>query len=422
MMTDTDQLNTKPAGQPVGKTIWIVNQYAYTPNDSASTRHYAYARALKARGHDVYIVSSTYYHKGRRQRHQVRGQPFTQSMEGEVPFVWINVPAYKSNAMRLLNMLFFAFRLRFGRYKKQLPRPDTLFATSPSPLSAYAGLGLARAFKARFVLEIVDIWPDTLVEVSGVNPANPVIVFFRWVEGQLYKKADAILTHLARADQHFVARGAKPEKCFFLPSPAVFDQNKLEIDGGPSANAPFHFIHAGSLSGSYAPVQLLDALDIMQDRYGITDMDIRFTFLGEGPLGPAMKARVLENGQSEIVKFLDPVPKSQIIDTLKTANGFLLLAANMDLHRFGISFNKIFDYMLAGRPVVGACNDMATPINKADSGVFVPPESPDKLADALYNMMQLPQKDRQEMSRRGYAYVTQYHKLEKWAQAAEKII
>ncbi len=79
------------------------------------------------------------------------------------------------------------------------------------------------------------------------------------------------------------------------------------------------------------------------------------------------------------------------------------------LFKHGISPNKLLDYMAVGRPVIFACNSRNNPVAQAHAGLTIPPENPDKMADAILTLVKTPYSVRRQMGSSGQAYVTRFH-------------
>ena len=84
------------------KTIWIINQYASTPETSMGGRHYYLAKELSKRGYSVYVVAASY-------THLLREPPLCKSelnieQVSGFNFVWVRVSKY-SNAHSIKRIL-----------------------------------------------------------------------------------------------------------------------------------------------------------------------------------------------------------------------------------------------------------------------------------------------------------------------------
>jgi glycosyltransferase involved in cell wall biosynthesis len=400
--------------------VWLVNQYAYTPREHAGSRHFAFARELIRRGHDVRVISSSFYHKGRRQLYADPHSPVKAGSVDGVPYVWVRTPAYGGNLARLWNMLVFSARLLSGWSRALLPRPDVIVATTPSPLAAMGALLLARRYACHHVLEVVDIWPDTLRDVSGASRWHPFYLVLGFLERWLYRRTDAVLTHLPNAQAHFVSRGARAEKCHFLRSPVPFPE--IPPYQAPPRESRFHFFHAGAMTASYALDQIVSAAEWLVRLDASAARRITIDFIGEGPVKTELVKRVSAAGFDEWIRFRDPVRKSDILNTLAGANAFLIVSKDLAVHEHGVSFNKIFDSMVVGRPIILANRARRTPIENAGVGLVVPPEKPEQLARAMLEVASWPPDECERIGRRAREYVLAHHSLAGWGSGFEELL
>ena len=115
------------------------------------------------------------------------------------------------------------------------------------------------------------------------------------------------------------------------------------------------------------------------------------------------------------VSFEPPVPKSQIPALAAHADAFVFNLIDAPVFKYGISSNKLFDFMAAERPVVFSCDSTNNPINDAQAGLTVKPGQPGALANAICEIAATPLVQRQRMGRAGREYVEQNHGFEQLA-------
>lgn len=396
----------RSAGDPC---VWIINQYAYTPDQAAGTRHFSFAKQLRKDGYDALVISSSFYHKHRRQDHYDPSSAYKVGDVEGVPFVWLRTPSYNSSIGRVVSMLAFSARL-FGSWRANYREPDFILSTSPSPFSALASGILARSLGARWIVEIVDLWPDTLIQIGGMSHVHPLVVLLRAIEKYLYRRSDAVMTHLPAASAHFQELGAAPSKTFYLPSPTPFDLP--ETPPQYASESTFKFMYVGAMGQANVLHILINAFAIAYERGSLQNTELHL--VGEGPKLDDLRRLVCELGIDAQVIFHGQVPKHTILECLSTADACVLLSGSYEIYRYGISFNKMFDYMAAAKPIIASTNARDTPIEIANAGIMVPPEDVEKLADAMVMLAEMTASERAEMGRRGYAHLLEHHTLGAW--------
>jgi glycosyltransferase involved in cell wall biosynthesis len=140
----------------------------------------------------------------------------------------------------------------------------------------------------------------------------------------------------------------------------------------------------------------------------LRDSEVTFFLVGHGPEKAALQSLAGGLGLSNVV-FLPPAPKNAIPALLEMADALIITLQRTPIFRFGISPNKLMDYMMAARPVIQAIeagNDM---VQESGCGISVQPENPEAIADAVLRLMTIPESQRAAMGARGRAYVMARH-------------
>jgi len=392
----------------------MINHYALPPTTAGGTRHYYFAKQLMQRGHEVLIIASNYDHFS-----QTHRQAVCDSIDNshEVPFFWIPSPAYRGNTLaRFWNMLVFSWRLRRTKRLLSQSPPDVIIGSSPHLFAALGAAHLARHFKCPFILEIRDLWPDSLVELGRFTERHPLIKVMKKIELHLYRHAARIISLLPMATQYLTALGVNEKDVCYLP-------NAIDTDLVPEftheKQTKFTFMYAGAHGLANDLGTLLAAAKILEQR-GLTDK-IRICLIGEGPDKPRLQGLVLqENIQS--VEFYAPLPKKEIYAFLNKADAFMMLLKKSPVFRWGISPNKLFDYLLMSRPVVFGVETPFNPVKTHDAGVSVSPSDPIALANAMEHLIHLPAEKLQQMGAKGRQFVSEHHHIARLAERLENLL
>ena len=132
--------------------------------------------------------------------------------------------------------------------------------------------------------------------------------------------------------------------------------------------------------------------------------------VGDGPEKPALQRLASELGARNVL-FIDPIRKDRIPALLAQVDVGVLHATATPVHRYGVSFNKLFDYMAAGLPIAFACDTFADPVAAAGAGLTIPPDDPEALAAAFVALASASATERRRMGAAGYAYAEREHDL-----------
>ena len=395
--------------------LWLVNHYAIPPQQAGGTRHYTLARELVERGHQVTIIASSFDHTTRQEMHLHDGAPSRLEVVDGVRFLWLRTPPYRGNsARRLWNTVAFARKVLGLRAADLGGPPDVVLGSSPHLFAAWAAERLARHHRAPFVLEVRDLWPQSLVDLGNFSEGHPFIRWLEYIERGLYRRARHIITLLPGAKEHIVQKGGRPDRITWIPN--GIDADSLPPPEPPPArNDAFELMYAGTHGQANGLQVILEAAEKLQNR------PVRFRLVGDGPDKPRLVEMAAKMNLTNAV-FEPPVPKSQIPDLLQEAGAFLMVLRNSPVFRWGVSPNKLFDYMAAARPIIFSVNTSLNPVEAAGAGITVPAEDADALAEAAIHLLSMSPEERWQMGLRGRKYVEDNHNLRRLSSRLESVL
>lgn len=384
------------------KQVWIVNHYAQEPGGPGGTRHHALARHLEAYGWQASIIAGSNELNTGRQR-LARGEPHRRETREGVSFCWLRTAEHASLPGRLIGMLGFTLRVVTSPCLRDLPPPDVVIGSSVHPFAAWAGLRLARRYRVPFIFEVRDLWPQTLVDMGAAREGSLAVRMLRWLERHLYRAAARIVVLMPRADDYIVRLGIPRDRVVWIP-------NGVDLSGPepppPQLHAAFTLMYFGAhgqangLDNILAAMAQLRELDLVRP--------VRLRLIGDGPLKPRLVEQARRLGLENVV-FEPSVPKAAIAGLAAEADAFIVNLVDLPIYRYGISLNKLFDYLAAGRPIVFAGASANDPVAEARAGLSVPPGDPGALAGAIARLVALPEAERAEMGRNAHAYVQTHH-------------
>lgn len=396
--------------------VWIVNQYAIPPTQPGITRHFSFAEALNRRGHNVTLIASSFDHVTQKETRLNPGEIWKlETIEG-VRFLWLRTPPYQGNTTRRVgNMLAFAWRVWRRCGMRQLARPDVVVGSSPHLFGAFAAWRLARTFSIPFVLEIRDLWPEALVQWGNVRAGHPVVRILAWIERTLYRNADRIITLWPHSPPYIAARGGHRDRIVWISNGVYLDA--IVPQPPRNSSGPLTIMYLGAHGLSNALHTILDTATLLQAE-GYADK-VRFRLVGDGPMKPDLIRQARAAGLDEMVHFERPVPKRSVNDVIVEADAFILPLHRGGLYRWGMSPNKLFDYMAAARPIVIAVDAPSNPVAEAGAGLTVPAEDAKAMAEAIKELVAQSPEERWEAGLRGRGYVEAHHDLARLAERFE---
>lgn len=370
--------------------IWLINHYAVPPQYYPLARPSLFAKNLIRMGHEVTIIAASTVHNSNQNLIEGKEKIKKEIVEG-IPYIYIRCSNYEGNGInRVINILEFANKLP-GVCKK-LDKPDAIVATSFDPISCYQGIRIAKKYGIIGIAEIADLWPETLVEYGGVSSKNPIVKILRAIEKKIYMKSDSIIFTVGGGYDSIIEQGWQQvipqEKIAYINNGIdleAFDYNKSNYrisDVDLEDEQIFKVIYTGSIRKINNLGGLLDVAKEVGNPY------IRFLIWGDGDELPLLKQRVQDENITNVI-FKGKVEKKYV--PFITSRADLNYAHNeaSPLFRFGISFNKIFDYLAAGKPILCDFPSNYNPVIMGNAGISVDTANPKDIAlkiEEFYNM------------------------------------
>lgn len=399
--------------------IWFVNHFAVSPDQPGGTRHFDFAVELVKNGNEVCIFASDFSYQHRKYIKLPKGKSFIVENFDGVKYIWVRAMSYQiNNWRRALNMVSFAFNaLRVG---VGMDKPDLIVGSTPHLFAALSGYLLSVLKNTKFVLEVRDLWPQVLIDMGEADERSFMVKALRLLERFLYKRADKIIVLAGGSIKYLKRCGVPEDKIIFIPNGIHRDHMRPTM-GRDLARQKFCFDKFTLVySGAHGPANALQTIlegakDLMDDR------NIEFVLLGDGPEKNKLRRYAIEKKITN-VRFLDPLPKNEIPDFLAAADVGVITLKNNDLFKYGVSPNKLFDYMASALPVICCIGgDMGELVVQAGAGISVPAEDSKAFAKAVIEIYNMPKEKRGAVGQNGRNYVLSNHLREKQVKKLEDL-
>lgn len=395
----------------MAKSIWLICKYASPEKYFFGTRHFYFAEEWVKNGHEVTIFTSNASHLTDKLP-QFRGSRMVEEIHG-VRTIWLQVlkTARSSSAVRVLSWLQFEWKVLITP-KSQFKRPDVIIASSLSILSIISGYLLARYYKARFILEIRDIWPLSAMQLGGYSSNHPVM----WLLGKLekfgYRKADVIVGTMPNLIEHVQEVEPKFKACVCIPQgikeELLNSVNYLSDKYIADTFKPntFKVAYVGTVNLNNPIEVLLEAVSKLPD-----EEQVEAYILGAGSMLEEYENKYASCAR---IHFIPPISKKYVKAFLQQID-LCFDSIDTEIARFGLSRNKWIDYMNAGRPIVCSYSGYQSMINESKSGSFVPFGDVDMLAEEIVMYKNMTVHERLEMGQRARKYLNENRLFKKLA-------
>ncbi len=393
------------------KVIWIINQYAGSPFHGMTFRTYYLAKEF-IKKHEVNVFSASFTHVMSNPPNVLKNT--SEEIDG-INYHWIKVFKYaqSKSITRVLSMLYFMLKLFFVN-TKNINKPDVIVVSSISPLPIWKAFLWSKKYKAKLIFEVRDIWPLSLVELGGISSYNPFVAFLQLTENFAYKVSDYVVSLLPDALSHMHKHGLSENRFKHIPNGIDLKMQQLEVPNDVVAKLPkdkFIVAYTGAVGIANSLISFAEAAKVL-----IENKEVLFVIVGDGSEKEKLKdyksKHLLDN-----LLFLDPIPKFSVIPFLKNYVDVCYIGLQRQpIFRFGISPNKMFDYLFSQTPIIQAIDASNNIVENAQAGFSVQPENPEAISDAILTIFNMSEQERILLGENGKKYVEENHSYQKLAQ------
>ena len=218
----------------------------------------------------------------------------------------------------------------------------------------------------------------------------------RRIEAEAYSKADGIISPIPRFDKYINKRFPEIKFKFCYISQG-FDETLYS--GTREFEKPvgrFNICYTGLIGAANKVDVILEAMSKIEDK------SIYLYLLGNGPLKETYKEQYKD---CQNIVFLDPIPKKEMIQFLNNFDLFVMAWRDMQIYEYGISPNKMIDYLVAGKPIINAYNGYRDILEENNCGMFVEANNPEMLAEAMIHFSKMDRDQLEKMGNNGQRYV-----------------
>lgn len=400
--------------------ILYIDHYAGSPDMGMEFRPYYLAREWVKMGHKVSIIAGDYSHL--RKHNPTVANDMEKQCIDNIDYYWMKTGSYKGNGIgRALTMIRFCNKLnKWKGWINSHLNPDVVISSSTYPIDSIPAHRIVKmhsggGISSRHIHEVHDMWPSTLIEIGGMSKHNPFVMLMQFGENYAYRHADAVISLPRYAKTYMMKHGLRENRFYHIPNGIVKEEwgflnplpeeHTLNLE---KLTGKFIVGYFGGHALSNCLMSLIQSAELMQNE------NIHFVLVGDGVEKEAL-IQYVEEKQLNNVTFLPPVNK-KVIPTLTSYFDCIYIGAkDSPLYRFGACMNKMFDGMMAGKPIIFAINAPPTPVDECGCGLIVKPENIDEIKDALLKLMEMSEEERNKMGKRGQNEVINRYTYEELA-------
>ncbi|CAB1065065.1 hypothetical protein D1BOALGB6SA_9862 [Olavius sp. associated proteobacterium Delta 1] len=362
--------------------ILYISQYFPPEVGATQNRAYEMSTNLAALGHQVTMMTELPNHpsgiifKGYRGRYRME-----EAKDGiRICRSWVFASPKKNFITRILFYISFMATTIFNSLIFDRQKYDLIYATSPPLFVGVAGVILSKIRRIPFVFEVRDLWPESAIELGELN--NPAIIrLAKSLENFCYRYARALIVVTKGIHDRLETRQVKSQNIFLIRNATNPEQfyyiRDEDLKDKLGWNGKFIVLYAGIHGIAQGLENIIDVAAMLRHNEAI-----HFVFIGEGPEKKAVQIYAAKHNLQN-TEFLPEIKMSQISKYISLADLCLVPLKKKDLFK-GALPSKIFDYWACGKPIVISVDGEARQeVETAQGGIFVEPENPDAMADAI---------------------------------------
>lgn len=363
----------------------VLTQYFPPEIGASQVRLAAFCDELARMGHQVEVVTAMPHHPIGKIFPSHRGAWYRREERDAIVVhrVWLYA-GKGSSAARLLSYLTFAVTCLYALFRAN--KPDYVFVDSPPLFLGIPGWIAAKLWRACFVFNVADLWPDSARDLNIIRGRfliGSALLLERWI----YRHADYV-TAVTDGIRNTLLRDKRlpPGKVLFLPNgvdtrlfrPCAPDESLKRALG---LGAKRIVLYAGNHGYAGAVEQLLRSASHLRE-----DSSIHFLLVGDGPEKTHLQ-NLAADLNLENVTFRDSVPIDELPPLISLSEVAVVTLRKAKITQ-GARPAKMFVMMAAGKPIVlAAQGEAATLLEVANAGTVVPPEEPVLLAGAIQALL-----------------------------------
>jgi glycosyltransferase involved in cell wall biosynthesis len=380
------------------KNIWFISHHTMPPEYAVRMRTNLMAKYLHKKGYNVSIFSASTIHNTNINLIEDKKKLYIEKEYDGVTYNIIRTSSYSGNGLsRAINML--QFPLRFYRVAlKKKEKPDIII-TDSTTVFAILPYFISKKYGAKFIEEVRDLWPESIVAYKGMSRKNPLIWIMYKFEKWIYKKADKIIFTMEGGKDYIIDKGWDSDidmsKIYHINNGVDLEQfnynkeNYVTKDEDLDDQDIFKVIYAGSIRQANNVRKIVDAAEIIRKK---GNKDIKFLVYGDGPDRQTLEKHCIENNIDNVI-FKGHLEKNRIPYILSKCDLNIMHFSQSVLKKYGVSLNKMFEYFASGKPTVSDCEFGYDLIRKYNCGIVFDNASSEQLAQSIIKFYIMPKEE-----------------------------
>ena len=402
------------------KKIWLISKYAVTKEYGNPTRQFFFCKYFAKEGYETTLFSS--YSADLKKEIVFQNYYKLSHIEGFNHYL-LGGPKISLgfSLKRIWSWIVFEYLvLRLGFSLKKKDKPDVIIASSLSILTIISAYILKKRYNAKLIFEIRDIWPLTLIEVGGFSKYNPIIIILGWIEKFGYRNADSIVGTMPNLREHIEKKLGKKYKPKIYCIPQGYENNTIATNSKHSFQALdnnfFNIAYAGTIGKANDIENIINACITANN----DTTRIKIYLIGDGVLKTSLIQKYKEFNHQII--FHDAIPQAQVQQYLSRFDALIISIPSLNIYKYGISPNKIIDYLRSGVPTLIIYDGYKSQIEAANAGWTIKENSIKEISKKINDVAKINKKELAQLGENGKKYAQENLTFEVLTEKYLKII
>ena len=370
--------------------VVFFSHYFSPEGNAPASRTYEHCKRWVEAGHQITVVTCApnvpdgVVYEG----YKNRLWPQRETIDGiDVIRIWTYLAANSGNSKRILNYASYMFSavlcfLFFCR------RPNLIIATSPQFFCGWAGTIASWLKWCPFILEIRDIWPESIVTVGALKKSSLLVRILERLEKWMYRSANHIVTVGKGYQENVLSKVDVSNRISIVTNGVdldVFSPQESSSEFRQQHRLNDHFVcsYVGTIGMAHGLSVVVRAAKILKS---MKRNDVKFCLIGDGAQRKKIKQEVLDSHLEDIVQFTGRLQKSDMPMVLASSDCLLIHLKKTDLFTTVIP-SKIFESMAMERPLVmGVVGESTKIVAQSGAGIDIEPDNEYDLVNAVIKL------------------------------------
>ena len=293
--------------------------------------------------------------------------------------VWTFIAKNEGFLLRTLDFTSFMITsFFFGLFIK---KPDKIIVSSPQFLPVISGFVIAKIKNIPFIMEIRDLWPESIVALGAINKNNYIIKFLYMIANYIYRKSELIVVVTKTFKKYLINLGIKEDKIIVIENGFNFDSTLKPSRSIDAVKEKYHITNNNFTVSYIGTIGMSHGIEIMLDAAKLIK-DVNFLIIGEGAQKKSLQ-KIVEIEKITNILFIDNIDWQEIVNINQIISVNLIHLRNLELFETVIP-SKIFESMALKKPILaGLIGESLDIIKQSRSGLEVIPENPDSLVQKI---------------------------------------